>query len=57
VFYAKLYVHSLDDKLKWFYGNARCYNKIYTHVFRIHRCVCICLRKTSPKKESLPTHY
>ena len=25
----KLYVHSLVDKLKWFYENARCYNKIY----------------------------
>jgi len=24
----KLYVHSLVDKLKWFYENARCYNKI-----------------------------
>ena len=29
VFYVKLYVHSLVDKLKWFYENARCYNKIY----------------------------
>ena len=29
VFYVKLYVHSLVDKLKWFYKNARCYNKIY----------------------------
>ena len=27
--YVKLYVHSLVDKLKWFYVNARCYNKIY----------------------------
>jgi len=25
----KLYVQSLVDKLKWFYENARCYNKIY----------------------------
>jgi len=25
----KLYVHSLVDKLKWFYENARRYNKIY----------------------------
>jgi len=25
----KLYVHLLVDKLKWFYENARCYNKIY----------------------------
>jgi len=24
VFYVKLYVHSLVDKLKWFYENARC---------------------------------
>jgi len=31
VFYAKLHVHSLVDKLKWFYETARCYNKIYTH--------------------------
>jgi len=29
VFYVKLYVHSLVDKLKWFYKNAWCYNKIY----------------------------
>jgi len=25
----ELYVHSLVDKLKWFYENAQCYNKIY----------------------------
>jgi len=31
VFYMKLYVHSLVDKLKWFYDNARCYNKIYNY--------------------------
>jgi len=36
VFYVKLYVHSLVDKLKWFYENARCYSKIY-------RKVCILL--------------
>jgi len=30
VFYVKLYVHSLVDKLKWFYENARCNNKIYS---------------------------
>jgi len=35
VFYVKLYVHSLVDKLKWFYENARYYNKIYRHC-----CVC-----------------
>jgi len=29
MFYVKLYVHSLVDKLKWFYENARWYNKIY----------------------------
>jgi len=29
VFYVKLYVHPLVDKLKRFYENARCYNKIY----------------------------
>jgi len=29
MFYVKLYVHSLVDELKWFYENARCYNKIY----------------------------
>ena len=29
MFYVKLYVHSLVDKLKRFYENARCYNKIY----------------------------
>jgi len=29
VFYVKLYVYSLVDKLKWFYENALCYNKIY----------------------------
>ena len=28
MFYVKLYVHSLVDKFKWFYENARCYNKI-----------------------------
>ena len=28
VFYGKLYVLSLVDKLKWFYKNARCYNNI-----------------------------
>jgi len=33
VFYVKLYVHSLVDKLKWFYENARCYNKIYRYTF------------------------
>ena len=32
VFYGKLYVHSLVDKLKWFYENARCYNTIYTYI-------------------------
>jgi len=32
VFYVKLCVHSLVDKLKWFYENARCYNKIYNAV-------------------------
>ena len=30
LFYVKLYVHSLVDKLKRFYENARCYNKIYS---------------------------
>ena len=30
IFYVILYVHSLVDKLKWFYEIARCYNKIYT---------------------------
>ena len=30
VFYEKLYMHSLVDKFKWFYENARCYKKIYT---------------------------
>jgi len=25
----KICVHSLVDKLKWFYENARCYNKTY----------------------------
>ena len=29
VFYVKLYVHSLVDKLKRFCKNAQCYNKIY----------------------------
>ena len=29
MFYVKLYVHSLVDKLKLFYENERCYNKIY----------------------------
>ena len=29
VFYVKLYVHSLVDKLKWIYENARCNTKIY----------------------------
>ena len=33
LFYVKLYVHSLVDKLKWFYENARCYNKIYRTSF------------------------
>ena len=28
--YTKLYVHSLVDKLKSFYENARYYSKIYT---------------------------
>ena len=32
VFYVKLYVRSLVDKLKWFYENARRYNKIYSYV-------------------------
>ena len=31
-FYVKLYVHSLVGKLKSFYKNARCYNKIYKHI-------------------------
>ena len=29
----KLYVHSLVEKLKRFYENARCYNKIYSKNF------------------------
>jgi len=29
MFYVKLYVYSLVDKLKYFYENARSYNKIY----------------------------
>jgi len=33
VFYVKLYVHSLVDKLKLFYENARCYSKIYSRHF------------------------
>ena len=33
VFYVKLYVHLLVDKLKWFYENARCYSKIYCFCF------------------------
>ena len=33
VFYVKFYVHSLVDKLKWFYENARYYNKIYVEVY------------------------
>jgi len=37
VFYVKLYVQSLVDKLKWFYKNARCYNKIYTTNYRLKR--------------------
>jgi len=36
VFYVKLYEHSLVDKLKWFYENARCYSKIYRPV--THYC-------------------
>ena len=33
VFYVKLYVRSLVDKLKRFYENERCYNKIYKSEF------------------------
>ena len=33
VFYVRLYVHSLVEKLKWFYENARCYNKIIPFLF------------------------
>jgi len=33
VFYVKLYVRSLVDKLKWFCENARCYNKIWCMKF------------------------
>ena len=29
VFYVRLHVHSLDEKFRWFYENARCYNNIY----------------------------
>ena len=29
MFCVKLFVHSLVDKLKWFYQNARCYNTVY----------------------------
>jgi len=35
MFYVKLYVHSLVEELKWFYENARCYNKIFIILFRI----------------------
>jgi len=28
-----IYVHSLVDKMKWFYENARCYNKIYNKIY------------------------
>ena len=35
----KLYVHSLVDKLKRFYENARCYNKIHS----VCVCVCVCV--------------
>ena len=31
VFYVKLYVNSLVDKPKWFYKNARYYDKIYMY--------------------------
>ena len=43
--YVKLYVHSLVDKLKWFYKNARCYNKIYT--------ICCIYIKLPPDDEYL----
>ena len=36
VFYVKLYMHLLVDKLKWFYENARCYNKIYMWIHVLH---------------------
>jgi len=39
VFYVKLYVHSLVDKSKWFYENARCYNKIYKHTILCSPCL------------------
>ena len=43
--YVRLYVHSLVDKLKWFYENARCHNKIYTrHVF-----MSCCIRKAKSR--------
>jgi len=38
MFYVKLYVHSLVDKLKRFYENARCYNKIhYNMAYQLNR--------------------
>jgi len=30
MFYMNLYVHPFVDKLKWFYKNTRCFNKIYS---------------------------
>ena len=42
VFYVKLYVRFLVDKLKRFYKNAhaRCYNKIYNRIALLSSAFC-----------------
>jgi len=61
LFYVKLYVHSLVDKLKWFYKNARCYNKI-SDMFRcysyaiISERINLCLLKLQLLKQSIKIH-
>jgi len=37
-----IYVHSLVDKLKWFYENARCYNKIFRNTFCFNALLYLC---------------
>jgi len=46
----KLYVHSLVDKLKWFYENARCYNKIYYYYIQEITCQLEAINKKTRKQ-------
>jgi len=56
VFYVNLYVHSLVDNLKWFYDNARCYNKIFQVRTFLPYFNSITHKATAPS-DPRPRHY